>query len=268
MQIDQISAMVKRTAKQEILPRFRNLQDGDISAKSPGDMVSIADTEAEKALSRELNRLMPSAIVGGEEIIAEQPELLEEIKTAELAFLIDPVDGTNNFIKGDVRFALMLTALRQGEVVAAWIYLPVRDLLAVCEKGSGCFLGGKAIKISAADKAPFQMIGAAHINRFPDEMKRQARENVKKFRENRPAFCAGHDYVALLEGARDFSLYYRTLPWDHLPGGLLYGEAGGYVRLLQDEQGYTIHDQYKGLLSAATADQWHLIRDTVFPGCY
>jgi len=112
--LDVISEIVTRIARQEILPRFKNLKDEDIRAKSPGDLVTVADIETEKALSEELNRLFPNAIVGGEETIAHKPDLLQTVISAEQAFLIDPVDGTNNFIKGDHRFALMLTELRKG----------------------------------------------------------------------------------------------------------------------------------------------------------
>lgn len=265
MNIDRISEIVIGTAKREILPRFRNLREEDITAKSPGDMVTIADLAAEKALSEELNRLFPKAIVSGEESIAKEPNLLQDVINSEQAFLIDPVDGTNNFIKGDSAFALMLTELRRGEAVAAWIYLPVNDEIAVAEKGAGAFLNGKKIKIPVREFDPTNMTGAAHLNRFPENLRTIARENLKRFNQNQPAFCAGYDYIALTKGDKDFSIYFRTLPWDHMPGGLIYSEAGGYVRTLFDADTYTVHDKDKGLMSAPNKDQWHKIREMVFP---
>lgn len=267
MSIEGISEIIIRIAKREILPRFKNLAEQDITEKSPGDMVTVADIETEKFLSAELKELFPKAVVAGEEAIAKDPTRLQAAITAEQAFLIDPVDGTNNFVKGDHRFALMLTELRKGEAVAAWIYLPMSDKIAVAEKGAGAFIGGKKIQITVGNFDPSHMVGAAHINRFPEKLRTVAKENIKKFRQNRPAFCAGYDYVALTEGNKDFSIYSRTLPWDHLPGGLIFSEAGGYVRSLSDGRNYTIHDKDKGLLSAASEDHWHRIKELIFPDC-
>ncbi|PCI43919.1 MAG: inositol monophosphatase [Alphaproteobacteria bacterium] len=266
--LERISEIVIRLAREKILPRFKNLAEGDISAKSPGDLVTIADIETEQALSEELLAMFPAAVVAGEEVIAAKPDLLQGVITAEQGFLIDPVDGTNNFVKGDQKFALMLTELRKGEAVAAWIYLPVSDEITMAEKGAGAFIDGKRIKLAARKFDPEKMIAAAHINRFPEKLKLMARENIKKFSRNRPAFCAGYDYIALTKGLKDFSIYYRTLPWDHLPGSLIFSEAGGYVRSLLDGETYTIHDKNKGLLSAVSKDQWYSIREMVFPGCF
>ncbi len=264
MNIDVISDLVITIAKEEILPRFKKLAAADITAKSPGDMVSVADTETETALTRALNRLCPAAVVSGEEMIAKNPQIMKKIIAANQAFLIDPIDGTNNFIKGDQRFALMLTHLHYGKVVAAWIYLPFFDKIAVAETGGGAFLNGRKITVSAGKFKPSEMTGAAHINRFPDHVKKMARENMKNFAANRPAFCAGYDYIALLEGRKDFSVYYRTLPWDHLPGSFIYMAAGGFVRTL-DRRQYTIRDRDRGLLSAPNAEYWQQIRDIIFP---
>lgn len=263
--IEMISEMIIRVAKQEILPRFKNLEDADISTKSPGDLVTIADLQTEKVLTAELKELFPGAVIGGEEGIAKKPELLRAVITAEQGFLIDPVDGTNNFVKGDQRFALMLTELCKGMAVSAWIYLPVNDKIAVAEKGAGVYLGDKKIIISAGEFDPEHMIGAAHINRFPENFRADARENLKKFNQNRPAFCAGYDYISLIECKKDFSIYYRTLPWDHLPGSLILTEAGGYVRTLFGGEEYTVHDRDKGLLAAASKDHWQGIKEVVFP---
>lgn len=265
MNFDAIGELVKHIAQQEILPRFKNLQAEDITEKSLGELVSIADTETERALSCELKKLFPSAIIGGEETIAKTPDLLQDIISADRAFLIDPVDGTNNFIKGNERFALMMTELRKSEVVAAWIYLPVADKIAVAEKGAGVQLNGKDTFMTSQSVSYENMIPAAHINRFPEDLRKIAKEGLKNFKENKPAFCAGFDYVSLLEGEKDFSLYHRTLPWDHLPGAFMVAQAGGYVRTLVKERDYTIHDQLNGLLSVANEEQWHYIRELIFP---
>ncbi|NOZ43043.1 MAG: inositol monophosphatase, partial [Alphaproteobacteria bacterium] len=145
MSLDLVHDIIIQVAQEKVLPRFNNLQAGEVTAKSPGDMVSIADIEAEIALTAALTRLFPEAVVGGEESIAERPALLAAVSAADRAFLIDPVDGTNNFIRGDDKFALMVVELRAGVAVAAWIYLPVPGRMAMAESGGGAFLDGRKI---------------------------------------------------------------------------------------------------------------------------
>ncbi|MCC3860937.1 inositol monophosphatase family protein [Pseudemcibacter aquimaris] len=263
MRVDDICAIMKKVAKVEIMPRFRNLKETEVQFKEPGEFVTAADVGAEKMLSRELQELYPYAIVTGEEDISINLGRLNELINSECGFLIDPIDGTNNFIKGNEQFAVMVTALQHGEVGASWIYLPAKDLMAFARKGEGAFINGERVTINNHKSNISDMIGAAHINRMPPEIRVKAKENLSRFKENRPAFCAGYDYVALLTGEKDFSVYYRTLIWDHLPGTLLFKEAGGYVMGL-DGKPYTPKNEGTGLLSAPSLEAWQKIKENLF----
>lgn len=264
MKIDEISALIKQVADEEISPRFRNLKEHEVIFKEPGEFVTEADIAAEKSLTEKLLTLYPNSIVTGEEDIAKNPRRLDELLKSDCGFLIDPIDGTNNFIKGDERFAVMIVALQFGEVAASWIYLPATNMLAVAQKGAGAYINGEKVILSSPITDISEMTGAAHITRMPKEIREQAAEKLKVFKENRPAYCAGYDYVCLLTGKKDFSVYYRTLLWDHLPGTLLYTEAGGYVMGL-DDRPYTSKNDGMGLLCAANKDIWQNIKETLFP---
>jgi len=258
-----ISEIIRDVAAEHILPLFQNLQDHEIEQKSPGDNVTIADKNAENALISRLKGLYPNAVIAGEEIIAKDPKMLTDVMKAAFAFLIDPIDGTNNFIRGSELFAVMLVALHKSVPVGSWIYLPAQNILAQAEQGSGCWINGQKNTMPAAPSLQSELIGAAHTNRFPDPLKQHVRQKLEGFKENKPAFCAGYDYIALVRGQKHFSLYYRTLPWDHLPGALMVCEAGGYVQLLNGEN-YTIHTKDTGLLSAANEDDWNRIYQALF----
>lgn len=255
--------MIRQVADEEITPRFRNLKEHEVRFKEPGEFVTEADIKAERSITKKLLSLYPNSIVTGEEDISKNPARLDELIRSDCGFLIDPIDGTNNFIKGDERFAIMIAALQFGEVAASWIYLPAQKILAVCEKGSGAILNGEKVSLKAPITDISEMTGAAHITRMPKELRIEAAEKLKAFKENRPAYCAGHDYVCLLNGRKDFSVYYRTLLWDHLPGTLLYQEAGGYVMGL-DGRSYTSKNDGTGLLCAASEDIWYKIKETLF----
>lgn len=263
MRVDDICSIMKRVSDVEIMSRFRNLKETEVHFKEPGEFVTAADIGSEKMLSKELQELYPYAVITGEEDIAVNPTKLQELLDSECGFLIDPIDGTNNFIKGNERFAVMVTALQHGQVGASWIYLPAQDLMAFARKGEGAFINDEPVKIKTDDKELSEMIAAAHINRMPEDIREKAKENLKNFKANDPGYCAGYDYVALLTGEKDFSVYYRTLIWDHLPGTLLYQEAGGYVMGLDGEP-YTPKNDGTGLLSAPSQEAWQQINQTLF----
>lgn len=263
MRTDEISALIKLVAEEEVTPRFRNLREDEVIYKEPGEFVTSADLAAEIKLSEGLRKLYPDAIVTGEEDISNNPMRLVELLSADCGFLIDPIDGTNNFIKGNKKFAIMAVALQKGEVVASWIYLPAYNKLACAEKGAGAFINGKKIMLPDAPEILAEFIGAAHINRMPEAVRNVTRENLNKIALNKPAFCAGYDYVAITEGVKHFSAYYRTLIWDHLPGTLIYSEAGGYVMGL-DGKPYTSKNDGSGLLCAPDEESWDRLKNGIF----
>ncbi|HPF46279.1 MAG: hypothetical protein KDF58_01290 [Alphaproteobacteria bacterium] len=264
MKIDEINSLIRNVSDKEILSRFRNLREDEVHFKEPNEFVTAADIAAEAALTEGLLDLYPHAVITGEEDFAENPDSLNDLLAADCGFLIDPIDGTNNFIKGDERFAVMAVALQKGKVAASWIYLPASGAMAMAQAGKGTYLDGEKILLRSSCAKLSELTGAAHINRMPENLRSTARENLKLFKENRPAYCAGYDYICLLTGQKDFSVYYRTLLWDHLPGTLLFEEAGGYVRTLDDKP-FTPASDGLGLLCARDKAVWKDIKDALFP---
>jgi fructose-1,6-bisphosphatase/inositol monophosphatase family enzyme len=264
MKIDEISALIKQVADAEILSRFRNLKETEVHFKEPGEFVTSADIAAEKALSVGLKEFYPNAIVTGEEDIADNPEKLTELLNSDCGFLIDPIDGTNNFIKGNERFAVMIVALQKGSAIASFIYLPAKDIMCHAIKGGGAYINNEKITLKLPVLSLEKMVGAAHINRMPEDVRAAAKEGLSYIKKNHPAYCAGFDYASLLLGDKDFSAYYRTLLWDHLPGTLLYAEAGGYARCIDGSE-YKAKGDGTGLLCAANEKVWYKIKQTLFP---
>src|SRR5690606_19199334 len=96
-----IAAILAEAAQAEVMPRFRRLAADAIHAKSsPRDLVTDADEAAERYIAARLSRLHPGAVMVGEEASARNPALLNMLVDADLAFLIDPIDGTRNFVAG------------------------------------------------------------------------------------------------------------------------------------------------------------------------
>ena len=177
-QRSQIINIVRRAARAEILPRFRRLSDGDIRTKSAADdLVTDADTRAEAMITRALQIAFPSALVIGEEAVAEKPELLDGIADAQLAFVIDPVDGTWNFAHGLAVFGVIVAATRFGKPVFGLIYDPVADDWAIADEEMTPQLQrpfGAARTLVASKAKPLEELsGNFSLNMFPKEMQAQ-----------------------------------------------------------------------------------------------
>src|SRR6185437_12134645 len=112
--LDRIARIIRDIAAVEIVPRFRMLAAGDIREKRPGDLVTIADLEAEKRLMRELEAAMPGTVALGEESVAADPTRLDLLAGEVPVWVIDPIDGTGNFAKGDARFAVIIAFVTRG----------------------------------------------------------------------------------------------------------------------------------------------------------
>ncbi len=134
--------LVRRAARAEIMPRFRNLAQGDITTKSgPHDLVTEADHQAEAMIARGLQRMFPHALIIGEEAVAAKPSLREDVSAAELAIIIDPVDGTWNFAHGLPLFGVIIAVTRFGRPVLGLLYDPVADDWIISDEATPTRLG-------------------------------------------------------------------------------------------------------------------------------
>src|SRR5689334_7472853 len=121
---NEVTALMRGVAATAVTPRFRMLADHEIAEKSPGEIVTVADREAEQLLHDGLEALGIPARIVGEEAAAQQPELLDGIGEG-LVWLIDPLDGTANFAAGRSPFGMMVALIEDGVPLAGWILDPV-----------------------------------------------------------------------------------------------------------------------------------------------
>lgn len=161
MQTEAVSDLLAEVAEQVILPRFGTLESDQVEEKRPGDLVTVADREAEVVLAQRLRADDPHALVVGEEGVFVDPSCLDLLAGAEHAWVIDPVDGTRNFARGSADFAVMLAELRSGVTVRSWIWQPVHRLLYVAERGAGVSCNGVMLT-PPAQSAPGS--GGSHLH--------------------------------------------------------------------------------------------------------
>jgi len=266
--IDKLAGILRDAAKAEILPRFRHLEPEQVRRKSEAiDLVTEADEEAERFIKGKVAALAPDALFVGEESVAGDPALLARLAEADLAIVVDPIDGTANFAAGLPLFAVMAAVVSGGETVAGVIYDPMGDDFMLAEKGSGTWrvrADGERTKLAfAAPKPLAQMVGLASVAFLPPDRRPEILANLAKARMFANYRCAGHEYRTLVSGFADFAAYSKLMPWDHLAGALMVQEAGGYAARLDGEP-YLPRHVDGGLIVAADRSTWEALRREVF----
>lgn len=237
----------------EILPRFQKLAAGDISEKQPGQLVTIADIESERILTDELARLLPGSVVVGEEGVAAEPARLDLLGGEAPVWVVDPVDGTQNFADGRPIFATMVALLIDKRAAASWIYEPVADRMARSELGSGAYIDSERLHVAAP--VPLDRMRGRLSGRTAKKLDGKVRAI---FNER----CAAYEYLAVARGAAHFAVFRRLNPWDHAPGELMVREAGGYSRRL-DGSPYAPSEIDASLILAPDAESWQALRTLI-----
>lgn len=257
--IDAVTAILRETAASTILPRFGALSEDEVSEKSPGELVTVADREAEVLIGRRLRDLVDAPVVG-EEATSADPSLVAALSKEPSAWVVDPVDGTRNFAKGDDRFAVMAALVREGRAVASWILRPTEDTVHAAELGSGAWRDGTRLHRAPSPADPADLRGMVQ-RRFlaPEERERVDAAAPGFARVGGGSGCAGVDYPRLLAGDLDFMMFADPQPWDHTPGGLILAEAGG-VSLRPEGTPYRPDEDGRFLLTAADERTWRTAR--------
>lgn len=263
-----LAAILRDAARAEALPRFRRLDASMVSTKTEAiDLVTEADVATEEVIKAAIAQWMPEALFVGEESVAADPALLLALAEAELAVVVDPIDGTANYAAGLPLFATMAAVVSKGETIAGLIYDPMGDDWVMAEKGGGAWLrrpNGEAVRMNVAAPLPLaQMVGTSSVAFMPAASRAQVLANFDKLRMVANFRCAGHEYRTFASGHGQFACYNKLMPWDHLAGTLISQEAGAFAARL-DGQPYLPHHVDGGLLLAVDQDSWDELRRNVF----
>jgi fructose-1,6-bisphosphatase/inositol monophosphatase family enzyme len=222
---ERVAALMRETAAAELLPRFRKLAKEDIRHKRPGDVVTVADVASEQRLASGLARILPGVPVVGEEAVEKDSGLIELIgRPGESCWIVDLLDGTSNFAAGRDTFAMIVCLVHDRETIAGWILDVPGQRMAMVAKGQGVALDDRPIRLEVKSRPPSGYIGFRVRKEFDRQLSAGQRARLGGLTSLN---CAGREYIEILSGQRDFSLYRRTKPWDHAAGALMVSEAGG-----------------------------------------
>jgi len=259
-----VNDIIRAVGVAEIMPRFRKLAEGDVEMKGVGDPVTIADKESERRLTEELTLYLPNSVVVGEESFAKDKSIMARLGGEAPVWIIDPIDGTKNFVAGKPEFAVMVALVKNRQAVASWIHDPNSGDTVMAEQGAGVWLRGKKLRLAAANDL-MDTVGlvGARVKKFisdPSLMPASGRLPPIEI-----GGCAGFDYPRLFAGEATYAnsvkpragfLFYRhTNAWDHVPGHFLNQEAGGYSADWSKNP-YNMDNPRSGLLYAPNKEVW------------
>ncbi|MBC7269820.1 MAG: inositol monophosphatase [Streptomyces sp.] len=223
-----VEEAVRKAAAAEIMPRFRQLAQDEVDEKSgPHDLVTDADRNAELYLTEALRALLPGSAVVGEEAVHANPASYEAIRGEAPVWIIDPVDGTRQFVHGDEGFCTLVALAVGGVILGSWTYAPARDQFATAVRGRGAFLDGRQLHAGSPDPGRDLRIAASHPDFTTDEEKRALLGLYTDGVSVRPCGSAGLEYLAIARGEVDATAFSWEAAWDHAAGLLLVEEAGG-----------------------------------------
>jgi fructose-1,6-bisphosphatase/inositol monophosphatase family enzyme len=249
-----VHAVMREAAERAILPRYQVLAAHEINAKSPGDVVTIADTEAELILAEGLAKLLPEAAIVGEEAYFADPTLRDRLGDA-LCWIIDPVDGTNNFAAGKPPFGVIISLAEKGETIGGWILDPLTGRFCHAGLGHGAFVDGERIRARSSGQSP-PIAAISLVFADPAERETLLTQIAPHYTCVDIPRCAAEQWPRLALGINDVSIFQRTLAWDHAAGVLLLNEAGGKAAR-PDGRPFRVDEHLlPGLIGAASPSLW------------
>lgn len=225
-----ISAVEK--AGRALTRDFGEVEQLQVSKKGLGDFVSTADHRSEKIIVQELTKVRPAY-----SFLLEESGFVEG-SDVEHCWIVDPLDGTLNFLHGIPQFCISLALKRNEEILAGVIYNPILDELYVAEKGKGAFLNQRRLRVSGRrylDEALFSL-GTPNKNSVNGKNIDSSEKLFGKIAGIRHFGSAALDLAYVAAGKLDALFLTYLKPWDLAAGILLIKEAGGYVCDANKEQ--------------------------------
>jgi myo-inositol-1(or 4)-monophosphatase len=213
-------------AARGLIRDFGEVEQLQVSVKGPGEFVSTADLRAERTLKTELSRARP-----GYSLLFEEGSASEG-SDPHHRWIVDPLDGTTNFLHGIPHFAISIGLERDGEIVAGLVYEPTRNEMFWAEKGTGAYLNDRRLRVSARRQLGEAVVGTGmpYLGRGEPAVYGATLARVMAATSGVRRFgAAALDLAYVAAGRFDGFWEFGLFPWDIAAGLLLVREAGGFV---------------------------------------
>lgn len=196
---------------------------------SAADLVTEYDLAVERFLKEKLPPLMPGSLFFGEEEKENASPLTGWV------FIVDPIDGTTNFVRGLKQSAISVALAHDGAVEYGVVYDPYKDEMFSAKRGGGAFLNARPIHVSQRplSEGVFGMGTAIYDRQFLAPTMRVTEQLFRRSCDFRRLGAAALDLCDVACGRLDLFFEYSLSPWDHAAGGLILTEAGGVISTLE-----------------------------------
>ncbi len=255
----QINLIVKACMKasRSLIRDFGEIENLQVLAKGPGDFVSSADKRTEKILIDELQKAHPDY-----GIITEETGIINKSNTKN-RWIIDPIDGTMNFLNGVPQFAISIGYEEDGEVKCGVIFNPIMNEMFCAEKGNGAYLNNSRVRVSNKKKIKDALLvtgGPKGASKIKDKIFSEYINISKKVSNVRKFGSAALDMAYVACGRFDGYWQRELNYWDIAAGVIILKEAGGFVDFFEEDAktplkknilatNSHIHEELKGLIN-------------------
>ena len=262
--INYISDLLVKVNELIILKYYKNLSSKHINTKSSDDdYVSIADKESEIYIVKNLIGFLNINQYIGEETSYINKDDYKSFEKNALYWVIDPIDGTKNYINGKNEFCSMISLVFKSIPIASFVYYPLKNLLVYAFKGFGAYSleikTKKIIQLRIQQNSFDNIVGSGGTKGIEEPLRQKVLQNLRKYTNRLFIGSAGIEAIMLASNETQFVFHGRVTPWDHSPLDLIIKESGGCVYMLNDKAEFNIFS--RGPILAASNDQiWENIR--------
>jgi fructose-1,6-bisphosphatase/inositol monophosphatase family enzyme len=262
--INYISDLLVKVNELIILKYYKNLSSKHINTKSSDDdYVSIADKESEIYIVKNLIGFLNINQYIGEETSYTNKDDYKSLEKNALYWVIDPIDGTKNYINGKNEFCSMISLVFNSIPIASFVYYPLKNLLVYAFKGFGAYSleikTKKIIQLRIQQNSFDNIVGSGGTKGIEEPLRQKVLQNLRKYTNRLFIGSAGIEAIMLASNETQFVFHGRVTPWDHSPLDLIIKESGGCVYMLNDKAEFNIFS--RGPILAASNDQiWENIR--------
>ncbi|WP_274570859.1 inositol monophosphatase family protein [Neisseria leonii] len=244
--LDKLQAVVREVAQQEVMPRFLAVESRE---KADGSLLTEADLAAQAAFARRLPELIDCPMLGEE--MSEQTQRDLWLHNHQGLWVVDPIDGTTNFINGFPHFALSAAYLVQGRARMGVIFNPVSGECFYAAAGEGAYLNGRRLPALRRDKPLKRAVAGVEIKYLRSGSLSSRMNTLSPVGSIRSMGCSTLDWCYLAAGRLDVYVHGGQKLWDYAAGALIFEEAGGCLATLEGDTFWSGEHVFKRSVIAA-----------------
>ena len=244
--LNRLAELVREVAQTAVMPRFLNTA---VSTKSDGTRLTEADLHAQALFAERLPQIINCPMLGEEMSADEQHAIWQHAATG--LWVVDPIDGTNNFINGLPHFALSVAYIRHGHAQLGAIFHPMMQEMFTAERGRGAWLNGRPLPLRHAPKKLNESIAGVEVKYLRSGKLASRMQTLHPFGSQRSMGSSTLDWCYLAAGRYDLYLHGGQKLWDYAAGALIYEEAGGRLATLEGDDFWSGEHVFKRSVIAA-----------------